>query len=62
MIRGAGGLLGANQADRALFIGQPLGKLMEKLDGVVPVALAILPDQALALGEIIGTLPIQARR
>ena len=37
---------------------KPVGEMVEKLDGIVTVAATFVPDEALTLGEVIGTVPV----
>lgn len=41
------------------IIAKPKPKLVEKSQGILAVTGAVMPEEALAVGEIIGTVPVE---
>ena len=43
----------------AVGVRMPLGQLLQESDGLVTVTRLLMPDQALTMGKVIGTIPIK---
>ena len=48
--------------DRLLWVTKPLSNFLQESDGVIGVATTLIPNQALTIGEIICTIPIDSIR
>ena len=48
--------------DRLLWVTKPLSNFLQESNGVISVATTLIPNQALTIGEVIRTIPIDSIR
>jgi hypothetical protein len=46
--------------DRAFRLSKPFSNPFEESKCVIGVAIALIPDEALSIGEVIGAIPVDA--